>query len=87
MANQTALLPEHQNLVESLVSSGRYEGPHAVLTAALALLQEKERERAARLSALHAVLAAELSSAHASGDAAAAPLPRLAPQAITRLSA
>ncbi len=60
MSNPTALLPEHESLVESFVNSGRYEGSHAVITAALKLLQEKERERAARLSALHAVLAAEM---------------------------
>lgn len=60
MSNPTALLPEHENLVESFVNSGRYEGSHAVISAALKLLQEKERERAARLSALHALLAAEM---------------------------
>ncbi len=60
MSNLTALLPEHESLVESFVKSGRYDGSHAVISAALKLLQEKERERAARLSALHAVLAAEM---------------------------
>ncbi|MGQ3676490.1 type II toxin-antitoxin system ParD family antitoxin [Xanthobacter sp. TB0139] len=58
-SHQTALLPEQQSLVESFITSGRYEGPHAVITAALKLLREKERERTARLSALHAALAAE----------------------------
>ncbi len=86
MANQTALLPEHQNLVESFVSSGRYDGPHAVLTAALTLLREKERERAARLSALHAVLAAEL-TAPKNAESVSAPITRPTGTAIARLSA
>ncbi|MGE4373434.1 MAG: type II toxin-antitoxin system ParD family antitoxin [Xanthobacter sp.] len=74
-SHQTLLLPEQQSMVESFITSGRYEGPHAVITAALKLLREKERERTARLSALHAALAAEAPKADA----------RHAPAAMTGL--
>lgn len=59
MSERFALSPEHSGLIDRFIASGRFEGPHAVLSAALALLEARERERAEKLSALHQALAAE----------------------------
>ncbi|MGR7996660.1 MULTISPECIES: type II toxin-antitoxin system ParD family antitoxin [unclassified Xanthobacter] len=59
MSDRFALSPEHSGLIDRFVSSGRFDGPHAVLSAALSLLEARERERSEKLSALHSALAAE----------------------------
>lgn len=59
MSERFTLSPEHFSLVDRLVASGRFEGPQAVIAAALALLSDRERVRAQKLTELHAALTAE----------------------------
>jgi antitoxin ParD1/3/4 len=44
--------PEFDELIDGLVSSGRYASPGDVVAAAMRLLDEEERARAARLEVL-----------------------------------
>lgn len=67
MPNRFALLPEHLNIVERFVDLGRFAEPHAVIGAALNLLEGRERERTASLSALHDALARDAEPAAPGG--------------------
>lgn len=60
MSDQIDLSPEHFSLIDRFVASGRFDGPQAVIGAALALLEGRERERAEKLRALHDALAGEV---------------------------
>lgn len=60
MSDQLALSVEHSGLVDRFVASGRYEGPQAVIGAALALLESRERERAEKLSVLHDAISGDM---------------------------
>lgn len=44
--------PEFEELIDGLVSSGRYASPSDVLRASLTLLDQQERERASRIEEL-----------------------------------
>lgn len=53
MATRNVVLSEHQHeLVNSLVTSGRYQNASEVLRAGLRLLEQRDAEDAARLAAL-----------------------------------
>jgi antitoxin ParD1/3/4 len=53
MPTRNVVLSEHQHeLVEALVQSGRYQNASEVLREGLRLIEDREREDAARLSAL-----------------------------------
>lgn len=55
MATRNVALSPHQHeLVESLVSTGRYQNASEVLRAGLRLLEQREAEEAARIDALRA---------------------------------
>lgn len=55
MATRNVVLSPHQHeLVESLVSTGRYQNASEVLRAGLRLLEQQEAVEAARLDALRA---------------------------------
>lgn len=55
MATRNVVLSPHQHeLVESLVSTGRYQNASEVLRAGLRLLEQREAEEAARIDALRA---------------------------------
>ncbi|MFG1417075.1 type II toxin-antitoxin system ParD family antitoxin [Xanthobacter sp. V0B-10] len=60
MSDQLDLSPEHTGLIDRFVASGRFEGPQAVIGAALALLEGRERERAEKLSVLHDAISTEM---------------------------
>ncbi|MDQ0507286.1 type II toxin-antitoxin system ParD family antitoxin [Xanthobacter agilis] len=60
MSDQVALTPEHSGLVDSFIASGRFEGPQAVIGAALALLEGRERERTEKLRALHDAVSGDM---------------------------
>lgn len=55
MATRNVVLSDHQHeLVNSLVTSGRYQNASEVLRAGLRLLEQRDAEDAARLAALRA---------------------------------
>lgn len=55
MATRNVVLSQHQHeLVDSMVTSGRYQNASEVLRAGLRLLEHQEAEEAARLAALRA---------------------------------
>lgn len=55
MATRNVVLSPHQHeLVESLVSTGRYQNASEVLRAGLRLLEQREAEEAARIDSLRA---------------------------------
>lgn len=55
MPTRNVVLSQHQqDLVESMVTSGRYQNASEVLRAGLRLLEQSEAEEAARLAALRA---------------------------------
>lgn len=55
MATRNVVLSDHQHaMVEELVRSGRYQNASEVLRAGLRLVEQQEREDAARLLALQA---------------------------------
>ncbi|MDF1488069.1 type II toxin-antitoxin system ParD family antitoxin [Tessaracoccus caeni] len=59
MPTRNVVLSDHQHhLVESLVSSGRYQNASEVLRDGLRLIEQREREEAAKLHALR--LAADI---------------------------
>lgn len=59
MSDRFTLSPEHSSLIDRFIASGRFEGPQAVIGAALSLLEGRERDRTEKLSALHEALAGE----------------------------
>ncbi|MFG1480091.1 type II toxin-antitoxin system ParD family antitoxin [Xanthobacter sp. V4C-4] len=60
MSERFALSPEHSGLVDRFIASGRFDGPQAVIGAALALLEGRERERVEKLSVLHEAISGEM---------------------------
>lgn len=76
---QFALSQDQIAIVERLVASGRFEEPHSVIGAALALLEVRERERFDCLAALHDALALNGAAADESGESIAVELAQDAP--------
>lgn len=60
MSEHLDLSPEHSGLIDRFLATGRFEGPQAVIGAALALLEGRERERAEKLSVLHEAISGEM---------------------------
>jgi len=57
MPTRNVVLTDHQEgLIGSLIDSGRYQNASEVLRAGLRLLEQREREDAARLAALRAAV-------------------------------
>lgn len=55
MSTRNVVLTEHQeNLIASLVQSGRYQNASEVMREGLRLIENREKEEAARLDALRA---------------------------------
>jgi antitoxin ParD1/3/4 len=53
-ASQLSLTPQQQDLIDRLVSSGRFHGANDVVAAGLRLLEEREKQAADLVAGLEA---------------------------------